>query len=338
MLRNKTVFSILFILIGVLAFVSCQKEEVVVKEPTVEEPIVEETTEVNFENQATSGIVVIKDILMTIFHQSLLKPELWGLQGEPSAETRDACPDTDNSTGSLPGTYNLVLDFAVGCVPATGSESVGIEGTITAVFTDNMFVDDRIDVTLTENFKIGDYSVTDADGGDIAIRLHLLGTGDGYRIRIDEDLTFTDVEGRKTIYSTDTDLGNFKLNDGGTVDVPSNPATYLDDQIRLNVKSVAIECLNVGEVAGTGETFVLESGTTAGGGADRLVIEAFNCGCIKNGSLDITGVSPVAAVNTLDFGYNTPDPLDGSQTNNGGCDSWARNTTTDTAEELDSCN
>ena len=335
MQKNKILFFSLYCLVGALIFISCQKDNSITDEQNIDVNIIDGTVidnppTISLENQATSGIVVIKDILMIIFQQSLLQPELWGLQGEPSVDVRDSCPDTDNSTstgtlGDAGATYNLQLDFDASC-------AVGLNGTIQAEFTEKMFTDDRIDVTISNGFKIGDYTVSDDNGGVIKIQLLLLAAGDGYKIKIVRPITFEDGDSNKTVYEASNDLGNFKLDDTDGNDTPTNPITYLDDQIELRLKDVMLECLAPGET--DGDDLILNSTPVGtGGGVDRLIIDGFACKCIEDGSIDISGDASA----TLDFGYNTPAG-DGSQTNNGGCDSWARNTTTNEAEELDSCN
>jgi len=333
MQKNKILLFSFYCLVGALIFISCQKDNSIVEEQKIEEPVVETPNIENIEEQAIIGVVVLKDIFMIIFQQSLLQPDLWGFVGEQSAVVRDVCPDTDGTTSSgtlgMGGTYDLLLDFAAGCMPA-GTLPILMEGTIEAAFTDVMFGAPDVPVTISSGFKIGNYTITSSNNGDIDLLLSKQGSGNTYRFKSAvpaDNIIFTNcTTGDMTVYTGDSNFGNFRLSDGPVANDPTNPVTYIDDQIEIRVATVEVECITAG-------------GTSVGKfdldvpGNRRLIVNPFECGCITDGTMTITGQGS-APSSTLDFGVDASGAQSG-----GACNGSVEvdDGTTTTVEPLQSC-
>ena len=347
MQKNRTFTLGLILIIGLLSFISCQKEESVVKEPVIEEPVIEEPIDdYDIDKEAMVPFMVLKDIFSLMLQESIKKPGLFGLVNNQVATTR-ACPD-EMETGTAPGTaaspYTLELDFD-DCDPsgtATPSNETKMDGTITLTFEDPILDErnDEISVVISDGFKIGDYTMSDG-AGDIELTFRARGPATApnrYRVIVSEAVTITETATSNTteIPAIDDDAFNFQLEAVGTND-PNNPLDFLDDKIRLriaqNVNSTAmtadgitVTCTRASDMS-TQDIEVKSTGTNA---TSRLDLQPFICSCIQEGTILIDG-------KTINFGYGVPDAMDNQTANENGCDAYARNTTDGESVKLDSC-
>lgn len=343
-MQKKITFTLgLFLIIGLLSIISCQKSEpITIQEPEIPvTPEVEETYEivptiktqlktVSIHEQSLSGVIAVKDVLNTIITQSAYHPQLWGLQSGGIAIERADCPTlpSPDCGGTFPCAFTLSFD---NCTPELGgstqNQPVAIDGDIDLNFTDPVLTNGTSTaVTLSNGFKIGDYAITDSDGGTVDFALEAFNNGTRLRIDLDSDIIVTDGAGNTTTYANTDDFGNINLTavDPSNNDDPDNPLTYIENEFRLLVKENSVVCQPVG--GGTATMLTIE-----GDASQRLKLLPFECGCIKDGTIDVTIAGSTIV---YDFGSS----MTGGSA--GACDGYVLDTTTPGAVPvaMQSCN
>lgn len=327
MQKNKHLLFSLYLLVGVLIFISCQKEAPIVEaskievskieELFIEEPIVDP---INFKNHAAMGVTVMEDIVSILFQAALQNPQLfYNFQGN-TVETRTDCPSTTETSGTI-GSYPVSLDLDFNCSPAhAGTLPVNIIGTLdvdfnAAILTGSASNVNDIVITPSSDFQIGDYKIALSGGGTSPnIKLRWDGTGydikmgnatEGTTVTVTDDCAACPTKGYTSTYTTQHGsdfFGTVVLDPAGTND-PNDPTTYFDDAFLLEIFDLDVACSN-----GTTTTNLCLDTPSS----NPLKFQPQTCGCITEGRIRVQDAMMCDPANPITGGTSTTYTFDSS--------------------------
>ncbi len=278
-----------------------------------------------FTRQIAQNYIILKEIIYLVFKRSVFHPELHGMLNDPNQAQVRTCP-TSSTTGSFPGTVDLLLDFGgvAGCTTTgllnaqntyTGSIKGEFNGPILSTISGT-------DFTLsTCGFSINGYNLSDVD-------INFNKDGTRFNIFLPQDLEVTKGNIKTTFHSSTSRIGILKnLADGTTPDDPDDPSSYIDNEFGIFVSDNIITCENTATMAST--DYCIDT-------TKDLVLKPSTCGCLKEGKLRI---SDATSCNTPHTEYFFDSNSSGQSIDPGGCDDYVREeTSTGTVNfQMDSC-
>ena len=265
-----------------------------------------------FRDQAIMATTMSKDLFSNLLRQGLSHPEIFGLQNSGQAETRTDCPEVHVSGSTFPITMTLDFGPAPGCTPPLFS--LPKIGQITSTFPRQLFTTGAgsdFTISLSEDYQEEGFKIKSASGNEVVFKFKFIPTEIAYKITFDDDIIMESVATGKTITcAARPDLNNpfaaiGLIPDSGSVeDVPSNPATYIDNIFFLRVFDSQITFNNVSD-------YCLDITSESGNG---LEFQPFVCHCITKGVLRVNENSDCSTSNTnanadiiYDFGNGNCD-------------------------------